>query len=213
MPRGKRAAARPRSETSEGSPLLALPPELLAQVVEHLPVSDRRSVAGTCSTLRALVLSCANRLTLHLGTERSTRAALVAAIRRQHGALHLRLTLGQTITARRLKGELSALGLCPAVQELELAHITVSGLSRHRGHKLVVGANCNTFGGIGSICTCTDVAVFDGICRALTSGHTRHPFWQSRTSPTCSSSGSPKVQSLFQLSNHCCSSACLRAFP
>jgi hypothetical protein len=130
MPKRRRAPPGARSETSDGSPLLALPPELLALVFEHLRVSDRGCLAGTCSRLRALVLSCANRLTLQLGNERSTSAALVAAVRRQHGALHLRLTLCQTITARQLKGKLSALGPCPAVQELELAHITVSGLGQ-----------------------------------------------------------------------------------
>jgi hypothetical protein len=125
--------------------LLALPPELLAVVAEHLSVSGRRSLAGTCSALGALILDCANRLTLHLGNDSSISAALLAAVRRQHGALHLRLALSQTITARRLKGQLFALGLCPAVEGRELAHITVSGLCRHRSHQLC--------GSLGSFCT------------------------------------------------------------
>jgi hypothetical protein len=132
MARGKRADPAPRSATMEESPLLTLPAELLAQVVEHLPVSDRRSLAGTCRSLQALVLSCASRLTLLLKSpfRRGASAALVAAVRRQHGALHLRLTLGQTITTHQLKGELSALGVCPVVQQLELAYIAVSGLGQ-----------------------------------------------------------------------------------
>jgi hypothetical protein len=145
MPRGKAAAPRVRSETSEDNPLLALPPELLAQIVKQLPVSDRRSLAGTCSSLRALVLNCANRLTLQLSSDSPANstcgatAALGAAVRRQHGALHLRLILCQSITARQLKGELAALGLCPSVQELQLACITVGGLPRHISRGQLLG--------------------------------------------------------------------------
>jgi hypothetical protein len=128
-----------------------------AQVVEHSFISDRRSLASTCSKLQALVLDCANYLTLQLGNDSPLKstygasAVLVASVRRQHGAVRLRLILCPDFTARQLKQQLSALGLCPAVQELELANATVSGPGRQGSTP-------------GSVCVILPVIVHTACC-------------------------------------------------
>jgi hypothetical protein len=98
----KRAASR-AGRTS----LLDLPEELLPSVITALPAEDQRSLAGTCSSLRALVLKQAERLTLQLiSASDANRASgatstLLAAIRRQHGGLHLKLRLSKQLPSER----------------------------------------------------------------------------------------------------------------
>jgi hypothetical protein len=104
--------------------LTGLPPELLRIVIDLLSAADQRSLAGTCSQLRASVLLQAKKLRLHLGSSQYTAtAALLAAIRREHGpAFHLKLRLMGNVSP----DELRALGNCPDVDQLELEFIPVS---------------------------------------------------------------------------------------
>jgi hypothetical protein len=110
--------------------LIDLPPELLLIAIGLLSAADQRRLAKTCTLLRAAVLQQAKQLQLDIGShDYPASAALLAAIRREHGPpLHLELRFrvwfeGQHINVMK---ELSALGTCPAVHQLELACIAVS---------------------------------------------------------------------------------------
>jgi hypothetical protein len=108
--------------------LLDLPSELQIAVISSLSVEAKRNLAGTCKDLRALVLQQASGLTLSLGSASNQSMAtpeLLAAVRRQHGKFALRLRL-VSASARRIKGQLSALGPCPAVQLLQISQAAVS---------------------------------------------------------------------------------------
>jgi hypothetical protein len=121
------------------SELLDLPLDLLVQILAALTAADHRGLAGSCHKLRDLVVSQASKLTVWLEDDiapsctTGLRASLLAAIRRPHGRRCLTLDLYKA-PGRRIRGFLKQLGTCPAVEELNLKYVMVSG---HRSRTLL----------------------------------------------------------------------------
>jgi hypothetical protein len=112
--------------------LLALPSELLLNIIAALPAADQWRLAGVCHILRSLVLNQAARLTLSLehtsvaNSKLGLRAALLASVRRPHATGKLTLRV-KCKNARNILEELRRLGPCPAVTRLELESVPVGG--------------------------------------------------------------------------------------
>jgi hypothetical protein len=131
MPPRKKPKPRATVCHLSASALLDLPFDLLEQILAALPASEHGGLAGSCHKLRDLVLSKAPKLSLWLEDDSAIcigglRASLLAAIRRPHGKLSLSLGLYKA-PGRKIRGLLKELGTCPAVEELILKDVMVSG--------------------------------------------------------------------------------------
>jgi hypothetical protein len=112
---------------SSQNTLLGLPDDLIAYIISALSGTDRRSLGLACGKLQTLVVQGAETLALEIrapGDVSRVPAPLLAAIGKRHGKLSLRLTLAAD--ACNLHKELAALGMCPAVEHLELRLLHVS---------------------------------------------------------------------------------------